>query len=133
MRQALELRPVRSLVETALRQVGERTSIPFAVRFAGGGEHRTSEQPPAFTLVFRDARAYWRIAAFGHIGLLEAYFDGDLDIEGNLAMAMAAGMEGGMDRPKLLGRVRNWWHELRFSNASGGQARPQPDFHYALG
>src|SRR5438093_12666532 len=133
MRQALELRPVRSLIETALRQVGERTSIPFAVRFAEGGEHRTSDQPPAFTLVFRDARAYWRIAAFGHIGLLEAYFDGELDIEGNLAKAMAAGMEGGMDRPKPLVRVRNWWHELRFSNASWRQARTNADFHYALG
>src|SRR2546421_10717446 len=133
MRQALELRPVRSLIETALRRVGERTSIPFAVRFAEGGEHRTSDQPPAFTLVFRDARAYWRIAAFGHIGLLEAYFDGELDIEGNLAEAMAAGMEGGMDRPKLLVRVRNWWHELRFSNASWRQARTNADFHYALG
>src|SRR2546429_214819 len=78
MRQALELRPVRSLIETALRRVGQRTSIPFAVRFAEGGEHRTSDQPPAFTLVFRDARAYWRIAAFGHIRLLEAYFDREL-------------------------------------------------------
>src|SRR5437879_7599347 len=133
MRQALELRPVRSLIETALRRVGERTSIPFAVRFAEGGEHRTSDQPPAFTLVFRDARAYWRIAAFGHIGLLEAYFDGELDIEGNLARAMAAGMEGGMDRAKPLVRVRNWWHELRFSNASWRQARHSADFHYALG
>src|SRR5256885_8333551 len=133
MRQALELRPVRSLIETALRQVGERTGIPFAVRFAEGGEQRTSGQPPAFTLVFRDARAYWRIAAFGHIGLLEAYFDGELDIEGSLARAMAAGMEGGMDRPKPLVRVRNWWHELRFSNASWRQARTNADFHYALG
>src|SRR5438034_1079914 len=131
MRQALELRPVRSLIETALRQVGERSSIPFAVRFAEGGEQRTSDQPPAFTLVFRDARAYWRIAAFGHIGLLEAYFDGELDIEGNLARAMAAGMEGGMDRAKPLVRVRNWWHELRFSNASWRPARPNADFHDA--
>ena len=124
---------MRSLIETALRQVGERSSIPFAVRFAEGGEQRTSDQPPAFTLVFRDARAYWRIAAFGHIGLLEAYFDGELDIEGNLARAMAAGMEGGMDRAKPLVRVRNWWHELRFSNASWRQARTNADFHYALG
>src|SRR5438552_15382180 len=133
MRQALELRPVRSLIETALRQVGERTSIPFAVRFAEGGEHRTSDRPPAFTLVFRDARAYRRIAAFGHIGLLEAYFDGELDIEGNLAEAMAAGMEGGMDRPKLLVRVRNWWHVFRFSNDSWLQARTNAVFHYAFG
>src|SRR5437667_425807 len=62
-----------------------------------------------------------------------AALDGELDIEGNLAKAMAAGMEGGMDRPKPLVRVRNWWHELRFSNASWRQARTNADFHYALG
>src|SRR5205809_1219567 len=50
-----------------------------------------------------------------------------------LAKAMAAGMEGGMDRPKPLVRVRNWWHEPRFSNASWRQARTNADFHYALG
>src|SRR5437016_11934583 len=133
MRQALELRPVRSLCDTPPPPGAERTVHPFGDRVAEGGEQRTSGQPPAFTLVIRDARAYWRSAAFRHIGLLEAYFDGELDIEGSLARAMAAGMEGGMDRPKPLVRVRNWWHELRFSNASWRQARTNADFHYALG
>ncbi len=38
--------------------MGKGTGIPFAVRFAGGGEYRNSDQPPAFTLVIRSERAY---------------------------------------------------------------------------
>ena len=83
---------VRSFVEKALRKAGESASVPFAVRFAGGGEYRSRDAAPAFTLVFRNPRAYWRIAAFGHVGMLEAYVDGDLDVEGSLAKALAAGM-----------------------------------------
>ncbi len=125
---------MRSLVETALRRVGERVSVPFAVRFAGGGEYRSRDGAPAFTVVFHKPRAYWRIATMGHIGLLESYFDGDLDIEGNLAKAMAAGMDGGMsDRMRLPVRVRNWWHEFRFSNRSWLQAKRNAEDHYALG
>src|SRR5207247_10457120 len=100
--------------------------------FEGCG-HRAARHRPASPQSFRAAPPYCPIAAFEHIALLEAYFDGELDIEGNLAKAMAAGMEGGMDRPKPLVRVRNWWHELRFSNASWRQARTNADFHYALG
>ncbi len=113
---------MRTYVESALREVKERSGIPFAVRFAEGGETRLSlsrDGEPAFTLVFRKPRAYWRIAAFGHVGLLEAYFDGDLDIEGNLSRAMAAGMQGGLDRPNGLLRLLNNLHE----SASGSTTR----------
>jgi cyclopropane-fatty-acyl-phospholipid synthase len=116
-----------------MRRMGKGTGIPFAVRFAGGGEYRNSEQPPAFTLVIRSARAYARIAAFGHIGLLEAYFDGQVDIEGSLGRAMAVGMESGIARAKPLVRARNRWHELRFSNRDWAQAKKNAEFHYALG
>ncbi|MGH8721591.1 MAG: class I SAM-dependent methyltransferase, partial [Burkholderiales bacterium] len=94
---------------------------------------RSGEGAPAFTLAFHKAAAYARIAAFGHIGLLESYFDGDLDIEGSLAKAMAVGMEGGLAQPKRLVGVRNRWHELRFSNRDWAQARRNAEFHYALG
>jgi len=125
---------MRSLTETALRRVGEGTEIPFAVRFADGGELRTRDGVPAFTLVFRNRRAYWRIAAFGHVGLFEAYFEGDMDIEGSLAKALAAGIEGAMDRrPTLLVAIRNHWHEFLHSNVNWVQARRNADFHYALG
>lgn len=124
---------MRNIVESVLRRAGERSSIPFAVRFAGGGEYRNRDAAPAFTLVFNRAAAYARIAAFGHVGLLESYFDGDLDFEGSLASAMAAGLQGGVARARLLTGVRNRWHELRFSNRDWAQAKKNAEFHYALG
>ena len=124
---------VKSRIQDLIARAGSRTAVSFAVRFAEGGEYRSRDGEPAFTVVFRKPRAYWRIAAFGHIGLLESYFDGDLDIEGSLAKAMAVGMDGGMAHPKLLVRVRNRWHEFRRSNASWAQAKTNAEFHYALG
>ena len=113
--------------------MGKGTGIPFAVRFAGGGEYRNSDQPPAFTLVIRSERAYARIAAFGHIGLLESYFDGQIDIEGSPAKAMAVGLESGVAGHNLLVGLRNRWHELRFSNRDWTQAKRNAEAHYALG
>ena len=124
---------MRAWIEKTLRAVGERTSIPFAVRFADGGELRTREAAPAFTIVFRDRGAYWRTFAYGHVGLLEAYFDGQVDIEGSLAKALAAGMEGGMDqRGGMLVWLRNRWHDLTHSNALRSRARANAEAHYAL-
>ena len=111
--------------------MGERTSIPFAVRHVDGTETRTREGQPEFTIVFRNPRAYWRVAAFGHVGLLEAYFDGDVDVEGSLSQALAAGMEGQMDGTPFTW-IRNRWHELTHSNAARSQARANAEAHYAL-
>jgi cyclopropane-fatty-acyl-phospholipid synthase len=107
--------------------------VSFAVRFAGGGEYRNSDEPPRFTVIFRTPGAQRRTAAFGHIGLLESYFERELDIEGSLGAAMAVGMEGGMTNPNRLVAIRNRWHEFRFSNASWDRARKNAEFHYALG
>jgi len=124
---------MRSIVEKALRRAGEKSSISFAARFAGGGEYRSRDgAAPAFTLVFNNSRAYRRIVAFGHVGMMEAYVDGDLDVEGSLAAALAAGMEGGLDQPRILTAVRNWWHEFMFANASARQSKKNAEFHYAL-
>jgi cyclopropane-fatty-acyl-phospholipid synthase len=124
---------MRSIVEKALRRAGEKSSIPFAARFAGGGEYRSRDDAaPAFTLVFHTPRAYRRIVAFGHVGMMEAYVDGDLEVEGSLAAALAAGMEGGLDQPRILTAVRNWWHELLFANASKLQSKKNAEYHYAL-
>jgi cyclopropane-fatty-acyl-phospholipid synthase len=124
---------VKSLVESVLRRIGARSRVPFVARFAGGGEYRSGAAAPAFTLVFRRAAAYARIAAFGHVGLLESYFDGDVDLEGDLAAALAAGLESGFAGANWLVGARNRWHEVRFSNRDWAQAKRNADFHYALG
>ena len=120
-------------MEKALRRIGDGSAIPFAVRFTDGTEYRSGDAVPAFTLVFRNQRAYWRIAAYGHVGLLEAYFAGDVDVQGSLAKALAAGIESRADWGTTpLTWIRNRWHELTHSNAGRGQARDNANFHYAL-
>src|SRR3954462_2936533 len=124
---------VKATVENTLRQLGERAGIPFAVRFAGGGGVlNAANGNPAFTLVFRNTGAYWRIALFGHVGLLESYFDGDIDLEGSLPKALAAGMRGGIDEPTTLVRWLNRWHEFFYTNSNRGQARRNAEFHSSL-
>ncbi len=124
---------MRALIESKLARFGERIATPFAVTFPDGHQFANQDGEPEFRLVFRNTRALVRVAAFGHIGLLESYFDGDVDVEGSLALALAAGMEGGLDGPMPLVWIRNQWHELRFSNRAWNQAKENAAFHYALG
>ena len=122
------------MIERRLRAVGERTAICFAAVLTDGTRFQNREGTPAFTLVFRSSAAQWRIATMGHVGFLESYFRGLLDIEGDIALAFRAGYDGGFDMSfKPLVRLRNWWHELRFSNRSREQAKANAEFHYALG
>jgi cyclopropane-fatty-acyl-phospholipid synthase len=74
-----------------------------------------------------------RAALFGHIGLLESWFDGDVDVDGDIGQAFATAMAAGFDRASPLVRLRNRWHEWRFSNATAEQAKKNAEFHYALG
>ncbi len=120
-------------LEALLDRIGQATDTPFRARFASGREYRNSDEPPAFTLIFNTVRAERRAALYGHIGLLESYFDGDIDIDGSLQKALAAGMEGGVNQPNLVVRLRNRWHEFLHNNASRQQAKKNAEFHYALG
>ncbi len=130
---AVEFPPVKPAIEKVFRHAAGRTDIAFAVRFVDGSEFRSREAPPEFTIVFRKTRAYRRIAMLGHVGLLEAYFDGDVDIEGSLQRALQAGMQGGVDQPNAFVRLANRWHELLNNNASWSRAKRNAEFHYALG
>ena len=123
---------MRAFLEDALRQIGERGGRSFAVRFAGGAMRRFGPREPAFTLAFRTRRAEWRTILFGHIGLLESYFDGELEVD-DLRAAAATGLAGHHDWFSPLVALRNRWHELRFSNASWTQAKANARAHYALG
>jgi cyclopropane-fatty-acyl-phospholipid synthase len=119
---------LKSLMERA----GELTATPFEVHFPSGARYRNASSAPAFTLTFKNQRAQRRTVLYGHVGLLEAYFDGDIDIDGSLAKALAVGMEAGMDRPTALVRLRNRWHEFMHANASRQRAKENAEFHYAL-
>ncbi len=116
-----------------LERVASRTTIPFRVVLANGDEYRSHDGTLAFSVVFRNAHARRRVLWFRHVGLLEAYFDGDIDIEGDLQLAFRAAFDAAFsDQVAPLVRVRNWWHELRFSNRTHAQARINARAHYGL-
>jgi cyclopropane-fatty-acyl-phospholipid synthase len=125
---------LRAFAEKTFQQIAARSAMAFAVRYAEGDEWRSKDASPEFTLVFRKPRAYRRMAMYGHVGLLEAYFDGEVDLEGSLPRALAAGMAGGAaDEHTPLVRLLNKVHEFLHSNTSWRHAKHNAEFHYALG
>src|SRR6266567_1516914 len=79
-----------------LARIGSATHVPFRAVFADGSTYTNAERlsaPPALTITFRTTRAELRVIAFGHVGLLESYFDGSVDVDGDLALAFRAAMD----------------------------------------
>ena len=114
--------------------LAQGTRIPFRVVFADGGVEAAGDGPPAFTVRFRTRRAQRALVRYGHVGLIESYFSGDLDVEGSLALAFRAAFDAGIDYERNpLVVLRNRWHELRRSNRSLARARANASFHYDLG
>jgi cyclopropane-fatty-acyl-phospholipid synthase len=126
------------ITSAALRRLVARasavTAIPFRVVFADGSACASGGADPAFTVTFRTAAAQRRAIRYGHVGVLEGYFDGNIDVDGSLSLAFRAAMGAGFDNDvNPLVRIRNAWHERRFSNRSPAQAKANARFHYGLG
>jgi len=126
--------PPGGIVGRMFAAIVASTGIPLRTVLADGSVIESGGMEPAFTLRFRSARAQRRVALFGYVGLLEAYFDGGLDIDGDIALAFRAGFDSGYDlvrNPLVV--MRNHWHEWRHSNRSLAQAKANARFHYGLG
>ena len=127
-----------ALVRRVLSSVAASTSLPFKVVLPDGSEIdggvAEARAPGRVTLRYNTLRAAWRTIAYGHIGVLESYFDGDIDIDGDLREIMAVGLDSGFDRSVgLLVSLRNRWHGLRFNNRTGASPKENARFHYGLG
>ncbi|ARP88445.1 cyclopropane-fatty-acyl-phospholipid synthase [Bordetella genomosp. 9] len=117
----------------ALENLSLLSGTPFAVQLPGGAKHKMGGGDPAFTLVFHTKSALVATAARGHMGLLESFFDQEVDVD-DLGAALAAAMSGGFEkRSSLLNASENRLHELRYSNHSIAQAKANARFHYGLG
>lgn len=124
---------MKALVARELARLGERVATPFEINFADGTCYRNRPDPPRFSIHTRSRGVELGIAAFRHIGLLEAYVDGRLDFDGDLRAVLQAGMYSGFDSGNPLVSVRNLWHELMHSNRSWEQAKRNARAHYGLG
>jgi hypothetical protein len=74
-----------------LRQIFKRLAggqtAALQVTFADGTMWRNRDGEPAVAIVFRTRGAERRTALLGYVGFFEAYFDGDIDINGARAVA----------------------------------------------
>ena len=123
-------RSAQALVDKLSGQAG----VPFAVELPDGGRCHSGDGAPVFTVVFRSDAALLSIFTRGHIGLLESYFDQNVEVQGDLGAAFAAAMAAGFDiqfRP--WNALENGLHEWRYSNASVEQAKTNARAHYGLG
>ncbi len=126
---------MKALLEQRLRAINIGAGLPLRIVFADGSELRGQGEAtgPALALHFRTAAAQRRTLLYGHIGLLDSYFDGEIDIDGDLAALFALGLDAGASDPMPLVRLRNRWHEFRHNNASWQRAKDNARFHYGLG
>jgi cyclopropane-fatty-acyl-phospholipid synthase len=111
--------------------LAEDSRVSFV--FADGSRVERGRGEAEATVMFHSGGAEWNTLLFGHIGLLESYFAGTIDIEGDLRAFLKAGFRSDFTRPNPLVAVRNRWHESRFSNRSLSQAKANARFHYGLG
>lgn len=120
-------------INGALENLSMLSGMPFAVQLPGGARHAMGSGDPAFTLTFHTRRALAATALRGHMGLLEAYFDQQVDVD-DLGAALTAAMSGGFEkRTNLINRAENGLHELRHSNRDHARAKANARFHYGLG
>ena len=121
-------------VRGVMERIAAATPLPFKAVFPNGMEISGGEGDPEVTIRIKTARAAWRTVVFGHIGFLEGYFDGQIDIDGDLRRIMAIGFGSGFDDSAgLLVSIRNRWHALRFNNRPNAKPKENARFHYGLG
>src|SRR5574337_1084923 len=121
-------------IQGIIDSLGQKAGVTYAVKLPSGTTYQSGAGDPVFTLVFRTDGALVSTFARGHMGLLEAYFDQDVDLEGSLNAVMAAGMRSGFDSKfDAVNAVENNLLEWRRSNRTAQQAKENACFHYGLG
>jgi cyclopropane-fatty-acyl-phospholipid synthase len=124
---------MKSVIAQEIGKMGAAVPFAFEVTFADGTVYRNRGEPSRFSIRFRNRAVEWGIAALGHVGMLEGYIDGAIDVEGDLHAAFQAGLNGRFGAPGAMVTQRNRWHEFRHSNATREQAKANARAHYGLG
>lgn len=79
------------MLNMILRRIFERIAPgqdeALQIVLADGSVFRNRAGPPDVLITFKTARAEWRFVLLGYVGFFEAYFDGDVDIDGPRAVA----------------------------------------------
>ena len=96
--------PIQGIVE----RFAEKSGMSFAVVTPDGARTRGGPDEPKFTVVFRTEAALLSVFLRGHMGLMESYFDQEVDVEGDFAEIFLTAMSVRFDRNyKVLTDVEN--------------------------
>ena len=121
-------------IQGIVDSLGARPGIPFEVALPDGSRLRTGDGEPRFTIAFHSEAALLKGFTRGHIGLLEAFFDGEIDVDGDLHALFAAGMMSDLGQQvRTVAKVENDLLEWRRSNRTPAQAKANARAHYGLG
>ena len=123
------------LVQSLIDSLGERARVPFAVITPDGAVYHTGRGEPVFRVLFHTDAALLSTFMRGHIGLLDAYFDQAVDVEGDLGAAMR-GRHGQRIRHAVQRGQRPREQPARMAPLecrSIAQARTNARAHYGLG
>ncbi len=124
---------MKAAVNARFLAIGRDSAVPFSVTYADGARMQSGTPPNQFNIHFKTGRAQWRATLMGHIGLLEGYFDQEIEIDGDLSAMFRIGLKASFDTPNPIVDIRNRWHEFRHSNADLAVAKDNARFHYGLG
>lgn len=124
---------MKSIVAEEIGKMGAAVPFAFEVTYADGTTYRNRDEASRFSIRFRNRAVEWGIAVFGHVGMLEGYIGGAIDVDGDLHAAFQAGLNGRFNSSSAIVAHRNRWHEFRRSNASRAQAKENARAHYGLG
>lgn len=109
-----------------------RTHTPLRFVFTDGSDAANTDGEPDATIRFLEPAAERNTIAFGHIGMLESYFRQQIEIDGELRALFKVAYDSHFAQPNPLVRLRNRWHEYRFSNKTLAQAKDNARAHYGL-
>lgn len=119
---------------SVLAELARRAGVAFEVTLPGGARLSAGEGAPLFSLRFHTDGALAATLLRGHMGLLEAWFDGHVDLSGDLGAAIAAGLRAGFDlQASVVNSVENRLLEHSQSNRDRAQAKRNACAHYDLG
>jgi cyclopropane-fatty-acyl-phospholipid synthase len=78
---------LNSILRGIFRRIARGQSTVLLVVLANGSTYRNHDGEPEITVMFKTARAQWRFLVLGYVGFFESYFEGEIDIAGNRAVA----------------------------------------------
>ncbi|TXL68700.1 SAM-dependent methyltransferase [Zeimonas arvi] len=121
-------------IQGIVESIGARTGTPFEVVMPDGTRWRTGPGEPRFGILVRSQAALVAALTRGYVGLLEAWFDGKVEVQGDLGALFAAGAVGyGQLESRAVTKVENHLLEWRSSNRDPARAKANARAHYGLG